>query len=325
VRGSCSSEERLHPSIPDTPASTDLSIIILSWNTADLLVACLASLRENPYHGDHEIIVVDNGSSDGSADIASEAFPGIRLLRNSENLGYSAGNNIGLRAARGRFLLLLNSDIEVRPGALDRLVEFLESHPEAGAVGARHLNPDGSLQPSCVRFPTLTTALVFDTFLALLPPGKRHLDQYFMRSFDHETLREVDQIPGSCLLMPREVVQRIGLLNEEFWLYFNDVDLCKRILDAGYTVTFLPDAEVMHHNHASTSRFDFFVVQWHLNRVAYYRKYFGARGVLVTKLVGLYVALRQLWKFTVLRHAPRGTYLANVRFIFRGLAQVMKS
>ena len=322
------SDHRAAPSgTSDTsdPSAPDLSVVILNWNTADLVVACLRALQQNPYHGDHEILVVDNASEDDSAARVAAGFPAVRLIRNAENLGYSAGNNVGLRAARGRFLLLLNSDTEVGPGALDRLVGFLQATPGVGAVTCRLVNPDGSLQASCMRFPTLTTALVFDTFLARLPFGRRHLDHYFMRDFDHAEAREVDQIPGTCTCLPREVLDRVGLLDETLWLFFNDVDLCKRIRDAGHAIHFLPDVEVLHHYGASTSRFVHFAVQWHLNRVAYYRKHFGAWSVLVTKPVALYVAVRQMIKFTFLGQAPAGTYRENMRFVWHGLRKVLGS
>jgi len=310
---------------PEARPAVELSIVILSWNTSDLLAACLRAIERHPFRGHREVIVVDNASSDRSADRVAAEFPSVRLIRSDANLGYSGGNNLGLRAARGRFRLLLNSDTEVGPGALDRLVGFLEATPGAGAVSCRLVNPDGSLQPSCMRFPTLWTALVFDTFLARTPFGRRHLDRYFMRDFDHASEREVDQVPGTCTLVPGEVLDRIGLLDERLWLFFNDVDLCKRIRAAGRSIHFLPDVEVMHHYGASTAKFVLFAVEWHLNRVAYYRKHFGRWSMLVTKPVAIYVALRQMWKFTVLRQAPKGTYRENMRFVWRGLWRVLRS
>ncbi|MBN2492114.1 MAG: glycosyltransferase [Planctomycetes bacterium] len=307
------------------PPTAELSVVILNWNTADLLLACLRALARHSFAGSHEILVVDNGSSDGSADRVAAEFPGVRLVRNAANLGYSAGNNVGLRLARGRHILLLNSDTEVGPGALDRLVAFLDRHPRAGAVSCRLTHPDGSLQPSCMRFPTLATALVFDTFLGRLPAGRRHLDRYFMRDFDHAAEREVDQVPGTCTCVPRAVLREVGLLDERLWLFFNDVDLCRRIRATGRTVHFLPDVSILHHHGASTARFVYFAVEWHLNRVAYYRKHFGRASVLITKPVALYVALRQMWKFTVLRQVPPGSWCENMRFVWRGLWRVLRS
>lgn len=309
----------------DAPPTTGLSVIVLSWNTAELTLACLAALARNPFAGQHETIVVDNASEDGSAERIAAAYPEVRLIRNPENLGYAIGNNIGLREARGRHLLLLNSDTEVGPGALDRLVAFLEENPGAGAVTCRLENPNGTLQTSCMRFPTLKTALTFDTPLALVPFGRHHLDHYFMRDFDHLHAREVDQIPGTCLCLPRRVAQRVGLMDEILWLFFNDVDFCRRIWSAGYTIHFLPEVAILHHFGASTAKRVDFAVVWHLNRVAYYRRHFGRWSVLLTKPVAVYVALRQMWRFTFLGQAPKGTFRENMRFVLRGIARVLWS
>lgn len=306
------------------PATVDLSIVILSWNTADLLEACLRALEQNPHAGTTEVIVVDNASEDDSVARVKSLFPSVVLIENAENLGYSGGNNVGTRVAKGRHILLLNSDTEVGPGALDRLVAFLDEHPGAGAVTCRLNNPDGSLQTSCMRFPTIKTAMIFDTFLQHVGFGKRHLDHYFMRDFDHLSEREVDQIPGTCTLMPRDVVRSVGLLDEELWLFFNDVDLCRRIRNAGKSIHFLPDVAILHHYGASTKKFIRFAVVWHENRIVYYRKHFGRWTVLVTKPVAMYVALRQMWLFTFCGHAPRGTYGQNMRFVARGMWQVLK-
>ena len=305
------------------PASLDLSVVILSWNTADLLEACLRALRANPFAGSHEIIVVDNASGDDSVARVKVSFPDVRLIENAENRGYSGGNNDGLRIARGRYLLLLNSDTEVGPGALDRLGAFLRNTPGAGAVTCKLTNPDGTLQTSCMRFPTMKTAMIFDTCLRHLGFGKRHLDRYFMRDFDHLSEREVDQIPGTCTLMPRSVVEEIGFLDEKLWLFFNDVDLCKRIRHAGHSIHFLADVSILHHYGASTSKFVAFAVEWHKNRVAYYRKHFGGWSVLVTKPVALYVGLRQMWLFTFCGHAPKGTYRENMAFVVKGIWGVL--
>lgn len=305
------------------PASIDLSVVILSWNTADLLDACLGALRDHPYAGTSEVIVVDNASSDDSVARVKGSFPDVRLIENTTNRGYSGGNNDGLRVARGRWLLLLNSDTEVGPGALDRLVACVRETTGAGAVTCMLTNPDGTLQPSCMRFPTIRTALVFDTFLRHFGFGKRHLDRYFMRDFDHRSAREVDQIPGTCTLMPREVLEQIGFLDERLWLFFNDVDLCRRIRDAGHSIHYVPDVSILHHYGASTSKFVAFAVEWHKNRIAYYRKHFGRWSVLVTKPVALYVAFRQMWLFTFCGKAPKGSYRQNMAFVARGVRDVL--
>ena len=187
---------------PVTP-QPEVSVVVLSWNTKDLTLACLRALHaETPRHS-REVIVVDNGSTDGSADAIAAEFPQVTLQRNAENAGFSGGNNQGARLATGRRLCLLNSDTEVRPGALDRLVDFLIENPEYGAVAPKLVNPDGSVQRACMRFPGIGTALVYDTFLSKFPPGKWVDDRYYMRSFDHLTSQDVQQPPGACLMMGR--------------------------------------------------------------------------------------------------------------------------
>jgi GT2 family glycosyltransferase len=252
-----------------------LSVVVLSWNTRELTLACLRALAaDSPKHS-REVVVIDNDSSDGSADAIAAAFPRTVLARNSENLLYAGGNNQGARLATGRWLCLLNSDTEVRPGALDMLVDWLEAHPEYGAVGPRLCNPDGSVQRACMAFPGLFTALCFDTVLGRFPPGRWVEDHYRMRRFDHLHSRDVDQPPGACLLLDRREYLELGGLDEELALFFNDVDLCRRLWRRGRRIRYLAEAEVVHHGGASTKSFQKFVVIWHRNRMAYYRKHFG--------------------------------------------------
>ncbi len=253
----------------------DLSVVVLSWNTRELTLACLRALfAESPRHA-REVIVVDNGSEDGSADAIELAFPAVRLARNAENRGYSGGNNQGARLATGRHLCLLNSDTEVRPGALDTLVDWLVEHPDYGMAAPKLVHPDGRVQRACMSFPGLLTALCFDTFWGRFPPGKWVDDHYRMRHFDHLTSRDVDQPPGACQVMLREEYLQLGGLDEELWLFFNDVDLCRQLQQRGRRVRYVADAEVMHHEGASTRGFRKFVVIWHRNRIAYYRKHYG--------------------------------------------------
>ncbi len=253
----------------------DLSVVVLSWNTKDLTLECLRALyAEKPRHS-REVIVVDNGSKDGSADAIAAQYPQVVLARNEDNEGYSGGNNQGAKLATGRFLCLLNSDTEVREGALDRLVDWLIEHPEYGAAAPRLVSPDGSLQRACMAFPGLATAICFDTFWGKFPPGKWVDNRYFMKSFDHAHSRDVDQPPGACFMMHREEYAKYGGLDEELWLFFNDVDICRRLWKDGRKIRYVAEAEVLHHVGASTKSFDGFVVIWHKNRMAYYRKHYG--------------------------------------------------
>ncbi len=252
-----------------------LSVVVLSWNTKDLTLACLHALfAEAPRHS-REIVVIDNASHDGSADAIAAAYPQVVLVRNTENAGYSGGNNQGARLATGEFLCLLNSDTEVRAGALDQLVDWLLEHPDYGMAAPRLVHPDGRVQTACMRFPGLATAWCFDTFWGRFWPGSLVEHRYHMRDFDHLSSRDVDQPPGACCVMRTAEYQELGGLDEELWLFFNDVDICRRLWSRGRRIRYVAEAEVMHHEGASTRGFQKFLVMWHRNRMAYYRKHYG--------------------------------------------------
>jgi N-acetylglucosaminyl-diphospho-decaprenol L-rhamnosyltransferase len=220
-----------------------LSVVVLSWNTQALTLACLRALAaEAPRHA-REVIVVDNGSHDGSATAIAAEFPQVRLLRNQQNVGYAAGNNQGAAVARGTFVCLLNSDTEVREGALDRCVDWLVEHSDYGAVAPRLSNTDGSVQRACMRFPGIAVALCFDTMFGKVWPGSRVEARYMMRDFDHLTSRDVDQPPGACFVVRRDEYAAGGGLDPELFLFFNDVDLCRRMWNAGRRIRYLAEAE----------------------------------------------------------------------------------
>lgn len=278
-----------------------LSVVVLSWNTKDLTLACLRALyAETPRHA-REVIVVDNGSHDGSADAIAAAFPQVSLQRNPDNRLYSAGNNQGAAVARGEYLCTLNSDTEVRPGALDRLVEFLRDHPDYGACAPKLVDPDGSVQHACQRFPTLLTALCFDSWWGTWWPGSRVQARYLMRDFDHRTSRDVDQPPGAVFVMRTAEWRAFGGLDEELSLFYNDVDLSKRLWAKRRRIRYLADVEVMHHRGASTRNFTRMLVLWHRNRLAYYGKHYGALGRAWIK-VCVWLRIQEEYRKIVRRH-----------------------
>ncbi|MHC4844969.1 MAG: glycosyltransferase family 2 protein [Planctomycetota bacterium] len=266
-------------------AAPRVSIVVLSWNTRDLLAACLASLRDVADELPFETIVVDNGSEDDSAEMVARDFPEAHLVRNAANEGYAQGNNGGAVLARGEYLLLLNSDTEVRAGALGTLAAFLDEHKGHGACAPRLDNPDGTPQPSCKTFPTLMTAVFYDTFFERWFPNNKTLPRYLMSDFDHTTSRDVDQPPGAALMIRRELWEKLGGFDPELWLFFNDVDLCRRIREAGYDLAYVAEARVLHHEGKSTEQLPEFGAIWHKNRLSYYRKTYGWRGVAVARLM----------------------------------------
>jgi N-acetylglucosaminyl-diphospho-decaprenol L-rhamnosyltransferase len=256
-----------------------LSVVVLSWNTQALTLACLRALfTETPRHA-REVIVVDNGSADGSADAIAAAFPQVEVVRNADNRLYAAGNNQGAALARGAYVFTLKSDTEVRAGALDRLVDWLAAHPEYGAAAPRLSDPDGSVQFACQRFPTLGTALTLNSWWGTWWPGSRSVARYLMRDFDHVHSRDVDQPPGACCMLRTAEWRELGGFDEALSLFYNDVDLCLRLWRRGRRIRYVAEAEVMHHRGASTKNFARMLVLWHKNRSTYYRKHYGLVGV----------------------------------------------
>jgi GT2 family glycosyltransferase len=231
----------------------DLSFIIVGWNARELLAACLHSLSSEAKGERAEIIVVDNASTDGSAEHVEKHFPGIRLIRNRTNLGFARANNIGIRNSAGKYVCLLNSDVQVRPGAIARMREYLDRHPAAGILGPRVLRPDGTLQPSCRSLPnlwnTFCRALALDTAF----PKSQLFRGEVMSVWEHEAIRSVEVLCGCFWMVRREAMNQIGLLDESFFIYAEDLDWCKRFRKAGWQNVYFPEAEVVHFGGGSSS------------------------------------------------------------------------
>ena len=221
-----------------------LSVIIVSYNTRDMTLDCLRVLQSELRELTAEVFVVDNASTDGSADAVREAFPEVRLIANPRNAGFGAANNLALAQARGHYLLLLNTDAFPRPGAVGMLIDYLERHPTVGVVGPRLLYKDGSLQQSCFRFPTPLGAWAENVGLTRVLRHHAAFDDY--RGWDHAIEREVDFVIGACLLLRRKVYERVGGFDERFFMYQEEADWQRRVHEAGWTVAFTPSAEAVH-------------------------------------------------------------------------------
>ena len=232
-----------------------VSILIVNWNTRELVLECLDSLPKQGTGPSYEVVVVDNGSVDGSGDALSRQT-GITLIRNERNLGYAAAVNQAYRRAKGDFVLLLNSDVDLTPTALSSLTQFLQDHPSAAAVGPLYLNLDGSPQPFHFRFPTFTMTLANGGAVAgrLLPGSKRRLRQYRMLDDDFSHPRPVPQPSASCLLLRRSVLPDDHVFDERYPIFFNDVQLARSLADRGLMLWVTPSAKVVHHSHASTRK-----------------------------------------------------------------------
>jgi len=224
------------------------------------------------------VIVVENGSADGSLELLRSRHPEVRVIANEKNEGFARGSNQGMRVARGRYVLLLNTDTEVAPDAVSRLVRFLDEHADYGAVAPRLVHPDGTTQRTVQDFPTLKTALFFSTPLERWFPDSRELRRYFIRDWDQESSRDVDQPPAAVLLLRKSMLDAIGLFDEELWLFYNDVDLAKRMRAAGWKTRYLAEARVLHHVGGSTRKYAEFIATWQRDRLRYYRKHHGLFG-----------------------------------------------
>jgi hypothetical protein len=232
----------------------DLSVVIVSYNTRQLLDACLHSLEHAARpRGDMEIIVVDNASTDGSREMIAEKYPHARLIANDTNRGFSAANNQGAAVSEGRYLLFLNSDTQVSREALAAPLDYLEAHPQVGAVTVKLKLPDGRLDPDNHRgFPTPWTAFCHFSGLDRLAPGSRLLNNYYQSYQDFDAIHRIDVSAGSYLMMPAALYRSLGGWDETYFFYGEDIDLCYRIGQAGYILVYYPCVEVVHYKGASS-------------------------------------------------------------------------
>lgn len=272
--------------------SPDVSVCIVSWNVAGDLRACLESLRAQRTPPSFEVIVADNASRDDTVAMLRAEFPEVKLIANAENLGFARATNQTLAAARGRYLLVLNPDTVLPPDALAQLVAVAESHPEAGMVAPRLVYPDGTLQYSCRRFPTITAAIFRNTFLGRLFPRARSAERYVMADWDHDSLRVVDWASGACLLIRREAYEQVGPFDESFIFGSEDVDYGLRMRQAGWQVLFTPEPTIVHAVGRSSSQAVVpTILRSHRGMFRLYAKHF-ARNPLSRALVWVGVWLR---------------------------------
>ena len=260
----------------------DLSIIIVSWNTREYLLSCLGSIFEEEDGPFKEVIVIDNGSRDGSGNEVKKTFSLIHLVENEKNLGFAKAVNQGLQKSSGRYVLLLNPDTRVKNRAIERLMSFMDSHPDTGVAGAQLLNSDGSKQNSIANFPSLATELFNKSLLRwLFPkrfPGKK-------RNYPEPV--EVNSVIGACMMVRREVLDQVGLLDEDYFLFLEETDWCYRMKRAGWKIYHVPQAEVVHFQGKSAEQ------DKKRSKVEYYRSryHFFRKNRGITPLVILFVGL----------------------------------
>ena len=270
----------------------DLSIFVVSYNTRELTRRCLHSILEAGIGVESEILLVDNASADGSAEMVEREFPWVRLLRSDVNLGFAAGNNLARQAARGERFLLLNPDTRVQRGAIDRLLEFSIAHPEAGITGGRTLNDDGSLDPwSCRGRPTPWSMLCQATGLTTAFRMHPLFDPSGLGPWQRDSVREVDVVVGCFLMITRELWDELGGFDPAFFMYGEETDLCLRARARGFRPMFTPDAAIVHHGAASEPSEPHKLVRLFEAHVTLFRKHWSPPtrrfGVLMLKLWAL--------------------------------------
>ena len=281
----------------DSESNVDLSVVILNWNACDYLIDALDSILENQWRHAIEVVVVDNNSVlDDSIAVMQARYAKIPLIAIARNVGFSAGNNQGWRASRGRHILFLNPDTIVHEGALDALVDYLDDHPAAGACGPKMQYADGRLQPSCRAFPSVGAGLFRNTWLGRLFPRNPWTSSYLMEGFNHDREAEVDWLSGSALCVRRPVLEQVGGWDEEFFMYCEDVDLCYRIKQAGFARAYVPAAVITHRIGASSDWAQGAMIrQHHGSMLRYFRKHHAhGTGLLILPFAAAGIGLRAL-------------------------------
>lgn len=268
----------------------DLSIIIVNYNTKDLLQQCLRSVFASQFNSPdgYEVLVSDNGSSDGSVAMIRQNFPRVKVTENHANLGFSRGNNVAIKQASGKYILLLNSDTTVRENTLPECVKYLDTHPETGILGCKVLLPNGKLhQASRRKFPNPANA-----FLRLF--GLRKFSDYNYRNISIDQEMEVDSVVGAFLMIRKAVIDKIGLLDEDFFMYGEDLDWCWRAKQAGYKVVYFPKVEITHYLYGSSKNIKFRSVRWaHDAMKVFYRKHYAPEhGFLFNQFISLGISTR---------------------------------
>lgn len=224
-----------------------VSFVTVCYKTPNLIRMLLRGVEKANFSFEYEYFLVDNGG-DGTADMVRDLFPWVNVIEPGKNLGFAAANNLAFREAKGEYVMLINPDLTIFQGQMEALIEHIESHPEVGAAGPWLMNPSGARQETCTRFPTPMIPLYNRTVLGRLPWGRRAIDLYHMRDVDHDTHHEADTVYGAAMLIRKKVLDEIGYFDERFFMYYEDVDLCRRIWRAKWKIHFVPSAKFVHYH-----------------------------------------------------------------------------
>jgi N-acetylglucosaminyl-diphospho-decaprenol L-rhamnosyltransferase len=285
-----------------------LSIVIVNWNTRQLLAGCLESIYATAEDVELDVWVVDNASTDGSPSMVRQQFPQVSLIENPTNVGFARANNQAIERSQGRYVLLLNSDTKVLAGALKSLVIFLDEHPQAGAIGSKLLNGDGSLQPSC--HPMMSPEREFWRLIFL--DNFIHLATYGPDLWKSSKPRQVQVLKGACIMLRREVLDQVGLLDEAYFMFTEEVDLCYRLAQKGWQLWWVPEANIIHYGWASAGQAELeMFIQLYRSKIQFFRKFGGEKhAVYYKRLLRLAYGPRLLFAAIGARFSP-----ALVRYV----------
>lgn len=260
-----------------------LSIIIVNWNTRNDLRRCLESLFAEAPSFPFEVIVVDNASRDGSAEMVQKSFPAVRVIHNDRNLGFAKANNLGITESSGEYVLALNSDTFVLPHTLEKTVHYLEEHPDVAILGCKIMNPDGTVQPSVRREPKLMDQLLILVKLHHVFRGVSSLKRYFAHDFDYARTQTVFQVMGAYFLMRRSFVSAVNGFDTGYWIWFEEVDLCAKAAARKLHVSYFTDADIIHRKGESFQKMKVLTKQYHYTKsmIRYMRRHEGLMSALV--------------------------------------------
>jgi len=280
--------------MPTESNPIEISVVIVGWNAKHYLELCLDSLVKSPPRRNVEVLVVDNASSDGSAEMIEAKYPWVKLIKSGENLGFAKGNNVAIRQTTGRYIALVNPDVIVFPGCLDALADFLDKNPKVGNVGPRVLNPDMSMQSTCRRFPSLWNNFCSATRLESTFKGIPFFAGEHMFYFAHDRTLAVDVLVGCFSMIRRETFDQVGLLDEGLFMYGDDVDWCRRARNGGWQVVFHPDGQAIHDRGKITAPYPVrFAVAQQRSVLYYWKKHHSIFGVLgIRSIMFFHHALR---------------------------------
>jgi len=278
-----------------------LSIIIVNWNVRENIINCLESIKENPPREEFETIVVDNGSNDGSISAIKDNFPDVTIIANSDNRGFAAANNQGINKSQGQYILMLNPDTIVHPGSLDKLINFMQENKDIGICGPRILNDDGTIQASVRHLPTFRAALYRNTIFRALGVFRKNYQRYVMADFRYDRQMDVDHVKGAAMMTRRAAMEKVGGMDEKFFMCYEEFDFCLRVKQAGWRVVFTPEISITHFGARSASQIPIELRAMSIeSMLKYFRKH---RGTLSTGLFSvvfkLAVLLRHVNNFIV--------------------------